>query len=316
MIRETKGVDVDLEIMKFDDKKVYELIASGDTDGIFQLESSGMRQLAVQMKAESLSDIMVVIALYRPGPMESIPAYLAARRDSKNIKYMHPSLKDILEDTYGCIVYQEQVMEIVRSLAGYSLGRSDLVRRAMAKKKKDVMEKERRIFIHGDEVSGVEGAIKRGVPADIAERTFSQMMDFAEYAFNKSHACAYAAISYWTAYLKYYYKAEYFTALLNSFIGAADKISAYMQYCLSAGIKLLPPDINKSKYLFSVENGAIRFGFAAIRDVGRAAEEVVSERKNGEYLGFREFINRNVEAINKKMLEGFILAGCFDSLGL
>lgn len=316
IIKETKGVDVDLEHLRFDDRNVYDLIASGDTDGIFQLESSGMRQLAVQMKAENLGDIMVVIALFRPGPMDSIPAYLAARRDPKNIKYAHPSLEGILKDTFGCIVYQEQVMEIVRELAGYSYGRSDLVRRAMAKKKKDVMEKERRVFIYGDENSGVDGAVKRGVPAAVAEQIFNQMMDFAEYAFNKSHACAYAVISYYTAYLKYYYKAEYFTALLNSFIGVPDKISAYIQYCASAGIKMLSPDINKSKYLFSVENGAIRFGFAAIRDVGHAAEDIVKERSKGEFAGFREFINRTVDSINKKMLEGFILAGCFDSLGL
>lgn len=316
IIKETKGVDVDLEHLHFDDRNVYDLIASGDTDGIFQLESSGMRQLAVQMKAENLGDIMVVIALFRPGPMDSIPAYLAARRDPKNIKYAHPSLEGILKDTFGCIVYQEQVMEIVRELAGYSYGRSDLVRRAMAKKKKDVMEKERRVFIYGDENSGVDGAVKRGVPAAIAEQIFNQMMDFAEYAFNKSHACAYAVISYYTAYLKYYYKAEYFTALLNSFIGVPDKISVYIQYCASAGIKMLSPDINKSKYLFSVENGAIRFGFAAIRDVGHAAEDIVKERSKGEFAGFREFINRTVDSINKKMLEGFILAGCFDSLRL
>ncbi|MGE5494572.1 MAG: DNA polymerase III subunit alpha [Burkholderiales bacterium] len=316
IIKETRGIDVDLEHLRFDDKNVYDLIASGDTDGIFQLESSGMRQLAMQMKAENLGDIMVVIALFRPGPMESIPAYLAARRNPKNVKYAHPLLEGILKDTFGCIVYQEQVMEIVRELAGYSYGRSDLVRRAMAKKKKDVMEKERQVFIYGDEKSGVDGAVKRGVPAHVAEQIFNQMMDFAEYAFNKSHACAYAVISYYTAYLKCYYKAEYFTALLNSFIGVPDKISAYIQYCASAGIKMLPPDINKSKYLFSVENGAIRFGFAAIRDVGHAAEYIVKERKKGKFTSFREFINRTVDFINKKMLEGFILAGCFDSLGL
>ncbi len=315
-IKQTKGVDIDIENMKFDDSGVFELIASGDTDGIFQLESAGMRSLMQRLKPTNLGDIMVGISLFRPGPMESIPKYLESKDNPKSVSYAHPILESILRETYGCMVYQEQVMEIVRSLAGYSLGRSDLVRRAMAKKKKDVMEKERRIFIHGDKESGVEGAVKRGVPAAVAERIFDQMMDFAEYAFNKSHACAYAAIAYYTAYLKRYYKAEYFTALLNSFIGTADKISAYIQYCAGAGIKLLPPDINKSQFLFSVENGAIRFGFAAIRDVGRAAEEIVKERQNGQYRSFREFINRTVDFTNKKMLEGFILAGCFDSLGL
>ncbi len=316
LIEKTRGVKLDLSKLKYDDKNVFDLIASGDTDGIFQLESAGMRQLAVQLKAKNLGDIMVVIALYRPGPMDSIPDYLAAKRDPKKIKYLHPSLKRILEDTYGCIVYQEQVMEIVRELAGYSLGRSDLVRRAMSKKKKDVMERERRIFVHGDEESGVEGAVKRGVPAHIAESIFNQMMDFAEYAFNKSHACAYAAITYYTAYLKCYYKVEYLTALLNSFIGTPDKISAYIQYCISSGIRVLGPDINKSQFLFVPENGGIRFGFAAIRDVGRAAEDIVTERENSPYTGFRAFINRTAGIINRKMLEGMIFAGCFDSLGL
>ncbi len=316
LIEKTRGEKLDLSRLKYDDPKVYELIASGDTDGVFQLESAGMRQLAVQLKAENLGDIMAVIALYRPGPMDSIPAYLAAKRDPKNVKYLHPSLKKILQDTYGCIVYQEQVMEIVRELAGYSLGRSDLVRRAMAKKKKDVMEKERRIFLYGDEASGVEGALKRGVSAAAAETIFSQMMDFAEYAFNKSHACAYAAITYYTAYLKCYYKVEYMTALLNSFIGAPDKISAYIQYCINGGIHVFGPDINKSQYLFAPENGGIRFGFAAIRDVGRAAEDIVTEREKGAYTSFRGFINRTAGIINRKMLDGLIFAGCFDNLGL
>jgi DNA polymerase-3 subunit alpha len=248
--------------------------------------------------------------------MDSIPAYLAAKRDPKNVNYLHPRLKRILEETYGCMVYQEQVMEIVRDLAGYSLGRSDLVRRAMSKKKKDVMENERRIFINGDEASGVPGAVKRGVPAKTAEAIFDQMVDFAEYAFNKSHACAYAVITYYTAYLKCYYKVEYLTALLNSFIGTPDKISAYIQYCVSSGIKVLTPDINRSQFLFAPEEGHIRFGFAAIRDGGRAAEAIVTERDaGGPYTGFRNFINRTSSAINRKLLEGLILAGCFDSLG-
>jgi DNA polymerase-3 subunit alpha len=316
MVKQTRGEDIKIDDLKFDDSGVYELIASGDTDGIFQLESVGMRNLMQKLKPTSLGDIMVGISLYRPGPMDSIPAYLEAKNNPQTAKYEHPRLKPILQETYGSMVYQEQVMEIVRDLAGYSMGRSDLVRRAMAKKKKDVMEKERRVFVYGDEETGVPGAVKRGVPAKAAEKIFAQMMDFAEYAFNKSHACAYAAIAYYTAYLKYYYKVEYMTALLNSFIGTPDKISAYIQYCVSAGIKLLMPDINKSQYLFCVEGNAIRFGFAAIRDVGRAAEDIVEERENGEYQTFRAFINRTVGAVNKKMLEGLILAGCFDSLGL
>ncbi len=316
MVKQTHGQDIRIDELKFNDPGVFALIASGDTDGIFQLESAGMRNLMQKLRPTSLGDIMVGISLFRPGPMDSIPAYLEAKNNPEAAKYEHPRLKLILQETYGSMVYQEQVMEIVRDLAGYSMGRSDLVRRAMAKKKKDVMEKERRVFVHGDEETGVPGAVKRGVPAKAAEKIFSQMMDFAEYAFNKSHACAYAAIAYYTAYLKYYYKVEYMTALLNSFIGTPDKISAYIQYCIGAGMTLLMPDINKSQYLFSVEDGAIRFGFAAIRDVGRAAEDIVAERKNGTFKTFRSFINRTVGAVNRKMLEGLILSGCFDSLGL
>ncbi len=315
LIKETRGIDIDLSRLKYDDQNVFGLIASGDTDGVFQLESAGMRNLMQRLKPTDLGDIMVGISLFRPGPMDSIPAYLDAKAHPEKVSFLHPRLKRILGETHGCMVYQEQVMEIVRDLAGYSLGRSDLVRRAMSKKKKDVMENERLVFIHGDEQSGVEGAVKRGVPAHTAERIFSQMIDFAEYAFNKSHACAYAVIAYYTAYLKYYYKVEYLTALLNSFIGTAEKISAYVQYCTGSGINILTPDINASEYLFKPEGIGIRFGFAAIRDVGRAAEDIVTERKNGPYTGFRNFINRTAGLINKKLLEGLILAGCFDSLG-
>lgn len=316
LIEKTRGEQLDLSKLKYDDKNVYALIASGDTDGIFQLESAGMRNLMQRLKATNLGDIMVGISLFRPGPMDEIPAYLDAKSHPEKINYLHPRLKRILGETYGCMVYQEQVMEIVRDLAGYSMGRSDLVRRAMSKKKKDVMEKERRIFVNGDAESGVEGAVKRGVPAPVAETIFAQMMDFAEYAFNKSHAGAYAVIAYYTAYLKYYYKVEYLTALLNSFIGTPDKISAYIQYCVGCGIRVFGPDINKSQFLFTPENGGIRFGFAAIRDVGRAAEDIVTERGNGDYTSFRGFINRTVGFINRKMLEGMIYAGCFDSLNL
>ena len=317
MIEKTRGEKIELDKLKYNDPKVYELISSGDTDGIFQLESPGMRALMQRLRPRNLNDIAVGISLYRPGPMDSIPAYLDARSHPEKVSYMHPRLKRILEDTHGCMVYQEQVMEIVRDLAGYSLGRSDLVRRAMGKKKKDVMENERRIFIHGDEAMGVPGAVKRGVPAHTAEAIFAQMVDFAEYAFNKSHACAYAVIAYYTAYFKCYYKVEYLTALLNSLIGASDKISAYIQYCVSSGIPVLTPDINRSQFMFSPEGGSIRFGFAAIRDVGRAAEDIEKEREaGGPFTSFRNFINRTAVFINRKLLEGLILAGCFDSLGL
>ena len=316
MIEDNHGVTIDLDKMTYDDPKVFELISAGDTDGVFQLESGGMRNLMTKLKPTDLGDIMVGISLFRPGPMDSIPAYLEAKANPEKLKHLHPKLERILHETYGSMVYQEQVMEIVRDIAGYSLGRSDLVRRAMAKKKKAVMENERRVFIYGDETAGVDGAVKRGMPAKAAEKLFSQMMDFAEYAFNKSHACAYAMIAYQTAYLKTHYKVEYMTALLNSFIGTPDKISAYIQYCSGSGVPLLKPDINKSQFLFCVEGDGIRFGFAAIRDVGRAAEEIVQERKSGEFKTFRGFINRTASSINKKMLEGLILAGCFDSLNL
>ena len=316
LIEKTRGEMIDLAKLKYDDPKVFALIASGDTDGVFQLESAGMRNLMQRLRPTSLGDIMVGISLFRPGPMDSIPAYLDSKAHPEKVSFLHPRLKRILSETHGCMVYQEQVMEIVRDLAGYSLGRSDLVRRAMSKKKKDVMENERRIFIHGDEQSGVEGALGRGVPVHVAEKIFSQMMDFAEYAFNKSHACAYAVIAYYTAYLKCYYKVEYLTALLNSFIGTPDKISAYIQYCISSGIRLHTPDINTSQFLFTPEGSGIRFGFAAIRDVGRAAEDIVTERQNGPFLSFRNFINRTAGLINRKLLEGLILAGCFDGLGL
>ncbi len=317
LIKKHRGKDVDMDKLEYDDPKVFELISSGDTDGVFQLESGGMRNLMQKLRPVNLGDIMVGISLFRPGPMESIPAYLEARAHPEKHTYAHPKLEKILHETYGSMVYQEQVMEIVRDMAGYSLGRSDIVRRAMAKKKKAVMENERRIFIYGDKEIGVDGAINRGVPAKVAEDIFSQMMDFAEYAFNKSHACAYAMIAYQTAYLKTYYKVEYMTALLNSFIGTPDKISAYIQYCTGSCVPVYKPDINRSEFLFSVEGEGIRFGFAAIRDVGRAAEDIVKERsEGGEYKSFRGFINRTVDCINKKMLEGLILAGCFDSLGL
>ena len=317
MIEKTRGEKIELDKLKYNDPKVYELISSGDTDGIFQLESPGMRALMQRLRPRNLNDVAVGISLYRPGPMDSIPAYLDARSHPEKVSYMHPRLKRILEDTHGCMVYQEQVMEIVRDLAGYSLGRSDLVRRAMGKKKKDVMENERRIFINGDEAIGVPGAVKRGVPAHTAEAIFAQMVDFAEYAFNKSHACAYAVIAYYTAYFKCYYKVEYLTALLNSMIGTPDKISAYIQYCVGSGISVLTPDINRSQFMFSPEGNSIRFGFAAIRDVGRAAEDIVTEREiGGPFTGFRNFINRTAGMINRKLLEGLILAGCFDSLNL
>lgn len=304
----------DLNSQSFNDPAVYQMITSGDTDGVFQLESPGMRQFLAQLKPDCFEDIIAGISLYRPGPMDQIPRYVQGKRNPNAVQYAHPLLKPILENTYGCMVYQEQVMEIVRSLAGYSYGRSDMVRRAMAKKKPEVMEKERKFFIHGTE--GVDGAVKRGVSEDISNRIFDEMMDFASYAFNKSHAAAYAVLAYRTAYLKHYYPVEFMTALINSFMGNADKVAEYVYSAQRQGIRVLPPDINHSFTRFSVENENIRFGLAAVRNVGSSAmNEVVRERtENGPYSDFFDFCDR-ASGFNKRMLEALISTGCFDYSG-
>ena len=315
MIKEDRGVDIDIDNIDMDDKKVYGMISHGLTDGVFQLESEGMRNLMTQLKPENLGDIMVGISLFRPGPMAKIPDYIAGKNDRRNIKYAHPILEKDLSDTYGCMVYQEQVMELVRDMAGYSLGRSDLVRRAMAKKKQDVMTKERQIFVYGGD--GVEGAIHRGVPEKVAQDVFDQMMDFAQYAFNKSHACAYAVVSYQTAYLKRYYEPEFMTALLNSFITNSEKLAHYIRYMKKAGIRVLPPSVNDSMLKFTVENGSVRFGLYALKNVGEIINDIVTEReKNGLYADFEDFIDRNIASLNKQIVESLILSGSFDTMGV
>ncbi|MBR4079984.1 MAG: DNA polymerase III subunit alpha, partial [Christensenellaceae bacterium] len=311
MVREQYGIDIDIDNIDYDDPAVYEMISRGSTDGVFQLESEGMRSLMMQLRPENLGDVMVGISLFRPGPMAKIPDYIAGKNDRESVHYAHPILEKDLSETYGCMVYQEQVMELVRDMAGYSLARSDLVRRAMAKKKQDVMEHERKIFVYGGD--GVDGAIKRGVPEAVAQDVFDQMMDFAQYAFNKSHACAYAVVSYQTAYLKHYYPKEFMTALLNSFITNSDKLAHYMRYIVSEKIPLLPPDINRSQKLFAVENDGIRFGLYAIKNVGDAISGVITEREiNGDYEDLQDFIVRNASVINKTQIESLILSGCFD----
>ena len=302
-------------LTEFNDPEVYRMISAGDTDGVFQLESAGMRQFITQLRPDCFEDIIAGISLFRPGPMEQIPRYLRGKHDPASVTYAHPLLKPILENSYGCMVYQEQVMEIVRTLAGYSFGRSDLVRRAMAKKKHDVMAKEREYFVNGTE--GVRGAVANGVPADVANRIFDEMMDFASYAFNKSHAACYAVLAYRTAYLKRYYPVEFLTAMMNSFIGSVDKVSEYVFSAKRSGITLLPPDINKSTVRFSVEDGCIRFGLAAVRNVGESAmREMVSERdRNGPFRSFFDFTDRT-PSLNKRMLESLIFAGCFDRFGI
>lgn len=310
---EKRGIRVDIENIDMEDKNVYDLISSGETDGVFQLESEGMRSLMTQLRPENLGDIMVGIALFRPGPMAKIPDYIAGKNNRDNVHYADKILEKALGDTYGCMVYQEQVMEIVRDMAGYSLGRSDLVRRAMSKKKKDVMQRERHVFIYGE--GDVDGALKRGVSEKAATEVFDQMMDFAQYAFNKSHACAYAVVTYQTAWLKRYYEPEFMTALLNSFISNSDKLAHYMGYIKRRGIQLLPPDVNKSDARFTVENGGIRFGLAALRQIGGAIDGLIAERKNGDFIDLEDCINRTVNYINKAQIESLILSGCFDYTG-
>jgi len=304
----------DLNTQQFDDPAIYEMITRGDTDGVFQLESAGMRQFLGQLKPDCFEDLIAGISLYRPGPMEQIPRYVKGKHDPSSVVYAHPLLQPILSNTYGCMVYQEQVMQIVRSLAGYSYGRSDLVRRAMSKKKHDVMAKEREYFIHGTD--GVEGAVKRGVPEAVANRIFDEMMDFASYAFNKSHAAAYAVLAYRTAYLKHYYPVEFMTALINSYMGTSDKVAEYVYSAQRQGIKTLPPDVNRSRARFSPENGAIRFGLAAVRGVGdKVMRDMVQNReRDGAFRTFFDFCERT-GGLNKRMLESLISAGCFDSMG-
>ena len=324
-IRETHDGDApDLDHLPFTDPAVYRMIARAETDGVFQLESSGMRQFLLQLRPDCFEDLIAGISLFRPGPMEQIPRYIRGKHDPSSVKYAHPLLEPILSNTYGCMVYQEQVMEIVRSLAGYSYGRSDLVRRAMSKKKHDVMAKEREFFIHGTE--GVDGAVKRGVPEAVADRIFDEMMDFASYAFNKSHAACYAVLACRTAYLKLYYPVEFMTALINSYMGGSDTVAKYVYTARRLGLAVLPPDVNRSRSRFSVEQVgnnedgskrlAIRFGLAAVKSVGGGVmDALVRERtERGAFRNFFDFCERT-DGLNKRMLEALICAGCFDSMG-
>ena len=318
MIEENHGVELDIDQLNLNDKKVYELMSSGDTLGIFQFESGGMRRLLQELRPECLDDIMAANALFRPGPMESIPDYVRSKHNPKSVHYLHPMLEPILRDTYGCMVYQEQIMRIVRDVAGYSMARSDLVRRAMSKKQQSVLEKERKVFIHGEEENGtvtVDGAVRRGMDEKTANELFDQMMAFANYAFNKSHACAYAVVAYQTAYLKCYYLVEFMTALLNSFIANKQKLGEYIQTIKNEGIRILPPDVNQSGMHFTTENGCIRFGLSAISYVGEAVGEVITRRGTG-YQDFTDFVEKNTDVLNKKRLESMILSGCFDCFGV
>ena len=324
MVAENGGPVIETREIPFDDAGVYEMISDGDTDGVFQLESSGMRAFLQNMKPGSFEDIIAAISLYRPGPMESIPRYIQGKENPDSVRYITPELKPILDVTYGCMVYQEQVMQIVRDLAGYSLGRSDLVRRAMSKKKHDVMAREKANFINGLEENGeiiVPGCIRNGVSAQAAEQIFDEMTAFASYAFNKSHAAAYAVVAVQTAWLKLHYPVEFMAALINSMTANATKIAYYIQALRKRGIPVLPPDVNESQGKFSVGwldgKKGVRFGLAGIKNLGHnAIEELVREREeNGPYIDLYDFIDRNAgRAINKKGVEMLIRAGAFDRL--
>ncbi len=321
-IKRTQGIDVDMDSLDMCDKATYDMISKGDTDGVFQLESAGMKEFMKELKPSSIEDIIAGISLYRPGPMDSIPQYIA-NKNSGNIKYKHPLLENILNVTYGCIVYQEQVMQIVRELGGYSLGRADLVRRAMSKKKTDVMEQERKNFVYGvkdqDGNTLVEGAMARGIDEKIAISIFDEMMDFAKYAFNKSHAAAYAFVSYQTAWLKCHYPTEFYAATLTSVLGQSTKVTKYINAAKKQGINLLPPDINKSYSSFVPDGNNIRFGLAAIKNVGSTfIDDMAAERtQNGDFASFTDFCNRMADKkINKRLVESMIKSGVFDSLNL
>ncbi len=315
---ESAGERIDINQIDYDDKRVLESIGTGKTDGIFQLESGGMKSFMKELKPQNLEDIIAGISLYRPGPMDFIPQYIKGKNHPETITYDCPQLEPILAPTYGCIVYQEQVMQIVRDLAGYTLGRSDLLRRAMSKKKGEVMERERKNFVYGNPEEGVPGCIANGIDEKTANKIYDEMIDFAKYAFNKSHAAAYAVVSYQTAWLKYYYPVEFMAALMTSVIDNPGKVSEYIYTCRQLGIEILPPDINKGEGSFSVDNGNIRYGLAAIKSIGRPVIDAIIAERNarGEFKNLKDFIERlSGKEVNKRTIESFIKSGAFDSLG-
>ncbi|MBQ9134462.1 MAG: DNA polymerase III subunit alpha [Lachnospiraceae bacterium] len=318
LIEKDTGIHIDIDNIDYDDKAVLDSLCTGKTDGVFQLESAGMKNFMKELRPQNLEDVIAGISLYRPGPMDFIPKYIAGKNDSDAISYSCPQLEPILSPTYGCIVYQEQVMQIVRDLGGYTLGRSDLVRRAMSKKKQSVMEKERANFIYGNAEEGVPGCVAQGIDEKVAGGIYENMMDFAKYAFNKSHAACYAVVAYQTAYLKYYYPVEFMAALMTSVIDNPKKVSEYILVCRNMGIKILPPDINQGESGFSVSEGCIRYSLTAIKSVGwPVIAAVVEERKaRGTFTNLNDFITRMADKdLNKRAVENFIKAGALDSLG-
>lgn len=316
LAEKSSGIRIDIDHIDYNDKAVLDSLGTGKTDGVFQLESTGMKNFMKELKPQSLEDIIAGISLYRPGPMDFIPQYIRGKNHPDTITYDCPELEPILEPTYGCIVYQEQVMQIVQQLAGYTLGRADLVRRAMSKKKASVMQKERQNFVYGNEEEHVPGCIKRGIPEAVANKIYDEMIDFAKYAFNKSHAAAYAVVAYQTAWLKYYYPVEFMAALMTSVIDNSSKVSEYILSCRQMGIGILAPDINESEGVFSVSGGAIRYGLNAIKSVGKPVIEAVMEERSerGPFQDLSDFIERMAgKEVNKRTVENFIKSGAFDS---
>ena len=316
MAEQGHGCKIDVDHIDYNDKAVLDSLGTGKTDGVFQLESTGMKNFMKELKPQSLEDIIAGISLYRPGPMDFIPQYIRGKNHPKTITYDCPQLESILEPTYGCIVYQEQVMQIVQKLAGYTLGRADLVRRAMSKKKAAVMQQERQNFVYGNEAEGVPGCISRGIQENVANKIYDDMIDFAKYAFNKSHAAAYAVVAYQTAWLKYYYPVEFMAALMTSVIDNSTKVSEYILTCRQMSIGILAPDVNESESAFSVSGGAIRYGLNAIKSIGRPViESIITERKaGGPYVDLSDFIHRLPgKDVNKRVVENLIKSGAFDS---
>ena len=322
-VKTNHGVDIDFYDMEYNDPKVYELISSGNTEAIFQLESGGMKKFMKELMPDCLEDIIAGVALYRPGPMDSIPRYIKNKHNPDKVEYAHPLLEPILNVTYGCIIYQEQVMQVFQALGGYNMGQADNVRRIMGKKKVDKMAYEKEKFINGwkdpEGKKDIDGCLKRGIPKEVAESVFAEMESFASYAFNKSHAAAYAYLTYQTAYLKCYYEPEFLTAVLNDRITNMDNIKKYVTYARQEKIEILPPDINKSETYFSATNGKIRFGIGALKNVGvGVVDTIIKERaENGDFKNFEDFLERvDNQALNKKCLESLILSGAFDEFGI